>query len=208
MATGTSARRREVRACQRCRTLKVGCDKAKPACRRCIKAGVSCVVRYTGSNRNETDRASTNGDTSILAEGLDDSPRNRDEVRLARCLCCPPLTAVQLTGSTVSNENGSFHSPLSYHQLTPPKRNRNPVSCIRCRRLKVRCDRQQPCQRCTKAKAVCAYGRSGGIHHDSDGESSADNSSAAARFAAWSGRFRTDTHWITLVREVCPVIKP
>ncbi|GAQ03159.1 hypothetical protein ALT_0480 [Aspergillus lentulus] len=184
MATGTSTRRREVRACQRCRTLKVGCDKAKPACRRCIKAGASCVVRHTGSN--ESDRASTNGDTSILREDLDDSLRNRDE----------------LTGSTVSNENGSFHSPLSYHQLTSHKRNRNPVSCIRCRRLKVRCDRQQPCHRCTKAKAVCAYGRSSGIHHDSDGDSFADNSSAAARFAAWSGRFRTDTHWITLVREV------
>ncbi|KAM0095725.1 hypothetical protein ACP6JD_000837 [Aspergillus fumigatus] len=129
MATGTSANRCEVRACQRCRKLKVGCDKAKPACRRCIKAGMRCVVPHAGSNK--ADRASTNYDKSILTDGLDDSLRNRDE-----------------------------------------------------------------------AKAVCAYGRSSGIHRDSDGESFADDSSAAVRFAAWSDRFRTDTHWITLVREV------
>ena len=66
MATGTSANRCEVSDCQRCRKLKVGCDKAKPACRRCIKAGMRCVVPHAGSNK--ADRASTNCDKSILTE--------------------------------------------------------------------------------------------------------------------------------------------
>jgi hypothetical protein len=205
MAGGKSAHRREVRACQRCRTLKVGCDKAKPACRRCVKAGVRCVVRHIESNG--IDRSSTNGDTGILTEAQDDSLRNRDEVRLTGCLLLPSThAAVQITSSSVSNKNGSFHSPLSYLKSIPQKRNRNPVSCIRCRRLKVRCDRQQQCHRCTKAKVVCAYGRLPEINHDFGRESSADNLSATARFAAWSGRFRTGTHWINLVREVCTAI--
>ncbi|GIJ91916.1 hypothetical protein Asppvi_010891 [Aspergillus pseudoviridinutans] len=94
MAGGSSTTRREVRACERCRTLKVGCDKAKPACRRCVKAGVRCVVRHIESNG--IDRASTNGDTSIRAEALDDSLRNRDEVRLTRCLLLPSTHAARI----------------------------------------------------------------------------------------------------------------
>jgi hypothetical protein len=38
-----SARRRQIRACQRCRTLKVRCDTQRPICARCAKAGVQCA---------------------------------------------------------------------------------------------------------------------------------------------------------------------
>lgn len=39
------------------------------------------------------------------------------------------------------------------------KRNRPPVSCLLCRTRKVKCDRQQPCERCVKSgeAAFCEY---------------------------------------------------
>jgi hypothetical protein len=40
-----------VTACQRCRTRKIRCDGALPACRSCVKAGVECIeVDRTGDN--------------------------------------------------------------------------------------------------------------------------------------------------------------
>jgi hypothetical protein len=40
-----------VTACQRCRTRKIRCDGALPACRSCVKAGVDCIeVDRTGDN--------------------------------------------------------------------------------------------------------------------------------------------------------------
>ncbi|KAJ4322873.1 hypothetical protein N0V84_004637 [Fusarium piperis] len=39
-----------------------------------------------------------------------------------------------------------------------PRRRRRPaLSCIECRRRKIRCDRGQPCQPCVSAKLQCAY---------------------------------------------------
>ncbi|KAJ4242889.1 hypothetical protein NW757_011784 [Fusarium falciforme] len=39
-----------------------------------------------------------------------------------------------------------------------PRRRRRPaLSCIECRRRKIRCDRGQPCQHCVSAKLQCAY---------------------------------------------------
>lgn len=40
-----------VTACQRCRTRKIRCDGALPACRSCVKAGVQCIeVDRSGDN--------------------------------------------------------------------------------------------------------------------------------------------------------------
>ncbi|RSL58413.1 hypothetical protein CEP54_007839 [Fusarium duplospermum] len=39
-----------------------------------------------------------------------------------------------------------------------PRRRRRPaLSCTECRRRKIRCDREQPCQHCVSAKLQCAY---------------------------------------------------
>lgn len=40
-----------VTACQRCRTRKIRCDGALPACKSCLKAGVECIeVDRSGDN--------------------------------------------------------------------------------------------------------------------------------------------------------------
>ena len=48
---GTAAKKKTVTACQRCRTRKIRCDGALPACKSCVKAGVDCIeVDRTGDN--------------------------------------------------------------------------------------------------------------------------------------------------------------
>lgn len=58
------------------------------------------------------------------------------------------------------------------------KRNRPPVSCLLCRTRKVKCDRQQPCERCVKSgeASFCEYApraqrKHKHPHHDSPGDS-------------------------------------
>ena len=46
-----AAKKKTVTACQRCRTRKIRCDGALPACKSCVKAGVDCIeVDRTGDN--------------------------------------------------------------------------------------------------------------------------------------------------------------
>lgn len=47
---------------------------------------------------------------------------------------------------------------------TPPtsaqgirKRNRACLSCVRCHRLKIKCDQREPCYRCSRSSAQCTY---------------------------------------------------
>jgi hypothetical protein len=55
----------------------------------------------------------------------------------------------------------SPHASLPASFTAPPgkprKHRRPPVSCIQCRHRKVKCDRNSPCQRCTRKMIVCAY---------------------------------------------------
>jgi hypothetical protein len=41
------------------------------------------------------------------------------------------------------------------------KRRRFPVSCYECRRRKLKCDREQPCQRCRSSRRDCIYANEG-----------------------------------------------
>jgi hypothetical protein len=41
---------------------------------------------------------------------------------------------------------------------TPPTRRRRPaLSCMECRRRKVKCDRANPCNHCTAQRTICSY---------------------------------------------------
>ncbi|KAF1948366.1 hypothetical protein CC80DRAFT_317587 [Byssothecium circinans] len=44
-------------------------------------------------------------------------------------------------------------------QHTPQRRRRRrpAVSCVLCRRRKIRCNREAPCSNCVKSKSACAY---------------------------------------------------
>lgn len=75
------------------------------------------------------------------------------------------------------------------------KRRRPALSCIECRRRKIRCDRQQPCKNCLSASIQCGYktyGRSPGQfavnaapkdHATFDSECSSTNRDAVAQNA-------------------------
>lgn len=56
------------------------------------------------------------------------------------------------------------------------KRNRPPVSCLLCRTRKVKCDRQQPCERCVKSgeAAFCEYAPRAARKPRSEGRASSD----------------------------------
>ncbi|KAK6222820.1 hypothetical protein LQW54_000629 [Pestalotiopsis sp. IQ-011] len=66
--------------------------------------------------------------------------------------------------------------PTDGTQRKIQKRNRPPVSCLLCRTRKVKCDRQQPCERCVKSgeAAFCEYAPRAARKPRSEGRSSAD----------------------------------
>ncbi|ETS81024.1 hypothetical protein PFICI_06026 [Pestalotiopsis fici W106-1] len=67
--------------------------------------------------------------------------------------------------------------PTDGTQRKIQKRNRPPVSCLLCRTRKVKCDRQQPCERCVKSgeAAFCEYAPRAARKPRSEGRPSSDN---------------------------------
>ncbi|KAI0038820.1 hypothetical protein FA95DRAFT_1567539 [Auriscalpium vulgare] len=66
----------------------------------------------------------------------------------AECPLPPPTAPSDMASSAGASKTAE-----------PPKRRpRVPVSCAECRRLKIRCDRQAPCETCTKkgCAAICS----------------------------------------------------
>jgi hypothetical protein len=111
---------REVATCTRCRQSKRGCDKAKPNCTRCERAGTKCTYE-------EDEKKSP-----FLNQSGSESP----------------MTTPTTTPPTLIAQRGGFK-----------KRNRACLSCIRCHRLKVKCDQKQPCSRCSQSglRVTCTY---------------------------------------------------
>ncbi|KAL2810158.1 hypothetical protein BJX63DRAFT_328971 [Aspergillus granulosus] len=176
-------RRRQVRACERCRTLKVRCDTRRPTCARCAKAGAPCVFlpEAVAPQEGTADRDMAGDAGQELAFNvLGLSPPSGDD---AFPFTCP-----------------STFGPLQCVQCPNQKRRRIPISCARCRQLKVRCDRNNPCSRCTKAKSACTYSQPGGTTPRS--EESDVQFDPAIRIAQWKGKFRSDVHWIRLAIEI------
>lgn len=60
--------------------------------------------------------------------------------------------------------NGGSDPQYPTPVTTPPtylqrvrRRNRACLSCVRCHRLKIKCDQKEPCSRCDRSGAQCAY---------------------------------------------------
>ncbi|KAL3459464.1 hypothetical protein BJX64DRAFT_291134 [Aspergillus heterothallicus] len=167
-----SNRRRKIRACERCRALKVRCDTRRPTCGRCAKAGVQCAfIPEAVAPEDETASASFD----LLGISL---PSTDDLF---------PLTSPATFG------------PLQCGQCPTPKRRRIPTSCARCRQLKVRCDRKHPCSRCTRSKSACSYTQRDATPPRKELNSRFD---PATRTAQWHEKFRSDAHWIQLVHQI------
>jgi hypothetical protein len=58
---------------------------------------------------------------------------------------------------------------LSERDARRPRRKRNLLSCIDCRRKKVKCDRANPCSRCVRVGAICVSSQPSGAPRGRNG---------------------------------------
>lgn len=68
-----------------------------------------------------------------------------------------PLYLIQFSDTMMSGST-AFGAAVSGPDQAPKKHRRPALSCVQCRRRKVKCDRNIPCNRCTQSKnTVCQY---------------------------------------------------
>lgn len=84
----------------------------------------------------------------------------------------------QPTPPSSTSSNGASPDPHQFRVVR--KRNRIPLSCAPCRHRKLKCNRQHPCDNCTKRgdTASCSYAAPGG--RKKGGGSASSNAAAAA----------------------------
>ena len=70
----------------------------------------------------------------------------------------PSIPASSPQSQTKAQSNNG-HEPYKEKPAPKSKRARPTISCLECRRKKLKCDRVQPCQQCTKSgkEALCAF---------------------------------------------------
>ncbi|KAL2865780.1 uncharacterized protein BJX67DRAFT_357328 [Aspergillus lucknowensis] len=180
------SRERKTLVCQPCSVHKQGCDKQKPRCSRCTKLGRQCVYRHSQQ------------ETTVGAPIQEDAAR--------RC----GIQRQPLEGGSASVVEYEVLRPDCFKQCNariPGTRTRNrvPVSCARCRRLKVRCDRILPCGRCSRAgkQGECDYSRSG----DATGRQTPDALDHSGK-SPFHLRFLTRAHWGPLVDDIRELTMP
>ncbi|KAI5461710.1 hypothetical protein BGZ63DRAFT_355906 [Mariannaea sp. PMI_226] len=176
---------REVKTCDRCRHFKRRCDLIKPSCSRCLLADDS---------RNSLDPS--NGGLISPTTSIE-SPE--------------PLNPPSGPGET----GGIFDSPPE--PVAPPsgprvirKRKRNCLSCLRCHRLKVKCDKELPCGRCKSSGngRECYYtynkGPNGGKFPCPTAPISSTGDDSKSAIATWqvSHKVRGSSHWRDLMAKI------
>ena len=131
-------KQRQIRTCSRCRVLKLRCDRTKPCCQRCSEVNVSCSLGTFNSALPPISRTETTGHIPTAVEMGYRPPPN-----LAYDKGHGRMSAGEETGIT-------------------KKRQRAHLSCVRCHRLKVKCDRELPCSRCHASgwDRDCSYSHS------------------------------------------------
>ncbi|UNI16054.1 hypothetical protein JDV02_002529 [Purpureocillium takamizusanense] len=210
---------RPVSACERCRTAKVGCDRVRPSCSRCSRAETLCeynapsrqIARYpVRGRRNDAQQCAQ---STSQREG--ESPPQTSRNSLTHTSPDHGLDDMSTAGGPRQDDpaSSSDHPPramLSPEAQTCPiklKRDRAVLSCVRCRKHKVRCDRKVPCGRCVKARreAQCVYTEP--VHAPPtpvvwDGGDALNT--IATRFvdATWDSQNRNGTHWNNLLQEL------
>ncbi|KAM3513920.1 hypothetical protein MY11210_002457 [Beauveria gryllotalpidicola] len=213
-----AAAARPIQACRRCRKYKVGCDRARPQCSRCSKSRAECI--YVASDVALT--VKTIISETVVQQPLQqplneltppgtETPRNNLSSRSAS----PPeqeTPALAAPKGPYSPSSAHFRSadliPAKNHLVHAAKRDRAILSCTRCRRHKVRCDRRTPCGRCMKTnkESECIYA-----------DPPVPDAAAAAPEKPykslhgiattyidhrWDNRFRNLTHWTILLQEI------
>ena len=186
--------RREIRTCTRCRHLKLRCDRTRPSCQRCTEATVSCSFRavvFTSPTDEELSTPSAEtSDGTITRSNIEEPP--------------PPLPHYDANlHSGAPGEAGVANGPKVVR-----RRQRAHLSCTRCFRLKVKCDKELPCSRCRLSGwgNGCAYNHrlennvlSSASH---DQASVATEKDAGRSINSWHVQRRGATHWDQLLSHV------
>ena len=168
---------REVKTCDRCRHFKRRCDLLKPSCTRCISAGVRCsfdvnnvALSTTTPNHHISALPSASShyvpaptiaqDTTTLQyhnqQYLQQPPPpifQDPNAPVTQPTASSPTGLISPTTTTESDEPrrpsiAGVTDPTAAPQRIVRKRKRNCLSCLRCHRLKVKCDKELPCGRC------------------------------------------------------------
>ncbi|KJK86930.1 hypothetical protein H633G_09204 [Metarhizium anisopliae BRIP 53284] len=127
---------RQAKSCTRCRQQKVRCDRVSPRCSRCASSKASCSFSQqpcaSVSPPPSTPSASTESQDLFLS--LPSSPSLVSEEPHGRRVEPEPAHPSPGGGSGI--------------QAKRKKRRRACLSCVRCHRLKIKCDKKEPCTRC------------------------------------------------------------
>jgi hypothetical protein len=215
---------RPISACRRCRKLKIGCNRVKPSCSRCTKAKVDCLYSSVSSSSLPSSASACMQDVHVsagdhvhissrgeaseepVAATTSQTPSNSANTGAA----APSLQKLSLYASSLRPDNGPLSSGNqagSGRQTAKLTRDRAILSCMRCRKHKVRCDRKIPCGRCIKNKreSQCVYSEAALVpgriiserHHET-------LSLIATKFidSKWNATVRNGTHWNSLLYEV------
>ena len=183
--------RRDIKTCSRCRQFKVRCDRTRPSCQRCAGADVDCSFLTALSTPGTSDGLSTptteaTSDT-VAGSGIDDLSASN----------LPHAAAVHL-------EDHDEAKAVEGAKIVK-KRRRAHLSCTRCFRLKVKCDKELPCSRCRSS----GWGRHCTYKHKRESStpsppiqprvSAATGHDGEQLINSWHAQRRGATHWEQLV---------
>lgn len=122
----------------------------------------------------------------------------------------PPPTVSNSSHDHSLSEKGSGNESSGSLSTLVMRRRRAQLSCVRCHRLKVGCDRKQPFTRCGRAGwgRQCTYNHrveSGAAANDQAGDVGDDT---AHTLSAWHAHRHGPSHWKILVSTVSEIILP
>jgi hypothetical protein len=213
---------REVKTCDRCRHFKRRCDLLKPSCSRCVQAGVRCSFDVAGAAVPPTaptslvHSAATSSSPGIAHDELTVTPTNHGLISPTTSTESPePHLSIASASDAGASADGTgvtstpAGAGAAVAQRIIRKRKRNCLSCLRCHRLKVKCDKELPCGRCKSSGngRECYYsynkGPNGGKFPCPTAPTPTGISSKAT-MATWhfSHRVRGSSHWRDLILKI------
>ncbi|KAL2816838.1 hypothetical protein BDW59DRAFT_135536 [Aspergillus cavernicola] len=123
-----------------------------------------------------------------------------------RCLRKGRLCTYTLRKTSSNHRSPAVASKISTTtSTTNRKRNRIPKACLRCRQLKVKCDRKEPCGRCIRVDG----GRD--CHYPTAASPSVDGNSGqkdeSVSVPLYKQTFHSGLHWSVLVENIESLLK-
>ncbi|OAQ65466.1 C6 transcription factor [Pochonia chlamydosporia 170] len=197
---------RQAKSCARCRQQKVRCDRVAPRCSRCTSSKTGCS--FSEPAPSHQDPASNSPPPPAWTPS--DSTTSQDF-----SFSLPPSPLLWLDENAGNSSHECQIEPESAGANTngsnikvKRKRRRACLSCVRCHRLKVKCDKKEPCTRCR----LSGWGKQCEYTHriESNGEALSNAPSPyvlteedpQVALATWHSRHRGLSHWRNLLSKL------